>query len=252
MLDVRNVSAGYGKDNVLDAVSLRAHAGEITTVIGKNGCGKSTLLKTIAGIVRPLSGEVTVDGADMLHLSSVERARCIAYLAQGRGAPEITVGRMVLHGRFPHLGYPRRYTKADHAIAQEVMKTVGIDHLTHLPLRQLSGGMRQKVYIAMALAQQTPVVLMDEPTTYLDIAQQMNFGVMAQELAAQGKAVLLVLHDLLLALRISHRIVVMDGGRVLFSGTPRETMDSGILQQLYGVEVASLETEQGQRLYYNY
>ena len=251
MLEIRNLSAGYGHGDVIAEVSFTARRGEITTIIGKNGCGKTTLFKAATGMLPHRSGDVLVDGVSIAELSTAKRAQLMSYLAQGRGAPEITVGRMVLHGRFSHLGYPRRYSKKDYAIAAEMMEQMGLTELAYTPMSQLSGGMRQKVYIAMALAQQTPVVLMDEPTTYLDIAQQLSFGDMVGDLAQQGKAVLLVLHDLLFALRISHRIVVMDGGRVVACGTPEEIMASGVLERLYGVVVKSVETEQGTRLYYD-
>lgn len=251
MLELRNLSAGYGHGEVISNVSFTANGGEITTIIGKNGCGKTTLLKAATGMLPHGGGDVLVDGVSVLELPTAKRAQLMSYLAQGRGAPEITVGRMVLHGRFSHLGYPRRYSKKDYAIAAEVMEKMGLADLAHVPMSQLSGGMRQKVYIAMALAQHTPVVLMDEPTTYLDIAQQLNFGDMVADLARQGKAVVLVLHDLLFALRISHRIVVMESGRVVACGTPQEIMASGVLERLYGVVVKSVETEQGTRLYYD-
>lgn len=252
MLEVQNLCAGYGEKQVLRDISVTAAAGEITTVIGPNGCGKTTLLKSVAGLLRHTSGQVLVSGEPVLALSSVERARRMAYLAQGRGVPDITVGRMILHGRFSHLHYPRHYSKADHEIAASVMASMGLTELAHLPMGELSGGMRQKVYIAMALAQQTPVILMDEPTTYLDIAQQRAFGEMMQELAAQGKALLLVLHDLLLALRISHKIVVLSGGTVRFCGTPQELMASPVLGEVYGVEIKSVQTPQGERLFYDF
>jgi iron complex transport system ATP-binding protein len=137
-------------------------------------------------------------------------------------------------------------------IAASVMASMGLTELAHLPMGELSGGMRQKVYIAMALAQQTPVILMDEPTTYLDIAQQRAFGEMMQQLASQGKALLLVLHDLLLALRISHKIVVLSGGRVRFCGTPQELMASPVLEEVYGVEIKSVQTQRGERLFYDF
>lgn len=251
MLEIRNLSAGYGHGEVISNVSFTVNSGEITTIIGKNGCGKTTLLKASTGMLPHRSGDVLVDGVSVLGLPTAKRAQLMSYLAQGRGAPEITVGRMVLHGRFAHLDYPRRYSKKDYAIAAEVMAQMGLTELAHTPMSQLSGGMRQKVYIAMALAQQTPVVLMDEPTTYLDIAQQLNFGDMVTDLAQQGKAVLLVLHDLLFALRISQRIVVMEEGKVAACGTPREIMEKGILERLYGVVIKSVETEQGTRLYYD-
>ena len=136
-------------------------------------------------------------------MSRAELARGAAYLPQGKNVPDISAGRMVLHGRFPYLEYPRRYGPRDYAIAGEAMGQLGIEELAARPMAQLSGGMRQKVYIAMALAQQAPVIIMDEPTTYLDIGQQLRFGEMVRKLSEEGKTVLLVLHDILLALKLS-------------------------------------------------
>ena len=148
-----------------------------------------------------MDGRIIVDGADLEHLSLKDRARKMAYLAQFRTVPNITVERMVLHGRFPHLGYPRRCRPEDHACAERAMERAGVRELAHRPLPELSGGQRQRVYLAMALAQDAPYVLFDEPTTYLDVGRQLDVMATAHELARQGKSVILVIHDLCLALR---------------------------------------------------
>lgn len=251
MIEIKNLSAGYGKAVILHNISLTAGANEITTIIGNNGCGKSTLLKTIAGILPVSGGEILIGGKSILALTLKERAQQTAYLPQGKNTPDITAGRMVLHGRFPYLSYPRKYKKADFDIAYAAMEKMGIEDLADRPMAELSGGTRQKVYIAMALAQCSPVILMDEPTSYLDIGQQMKFIGIAKELAQSGKTVILVLHDLLCALKISDWICVMEDGKILMQSTPKEILDSGIIQKLYGVEVRTLHTPEGLQYYYH-
>jgi iron complex transport system ATP-binding protein len=159
-------------------------------------------------------------------------------------------GRLVLHGRFPYLRYPRHYTQEDHAAAREAMAQLGIEDLASAPMETLSGGTRQKVYIAMALAQQTPVILMDEPTAYLDMGQQIRFAQTARELARRGKTVVLVLHDIPLALRLSDHLAVLQEGSLLDSGTPAQILESGVLSRLYGVELCPVAGEDPVQYYY--
>ena len=158
--------------------------------------------------------------------------------------------RMVLHGRFPYLDYPRRYRERDYALAWEAMEQMDIGQIAQRHMAELSGGMRQKVYIAMALAQQAPVIVMDEPTTYLDIGQQFRFGEMARRLSREGKTLVLVLHDILLALKISDQIAALKEGKVLCRGTPEEILEAGVTRELYGVGVKPVETETGVQYYY--
>ncbi|MBQ3062787.1 MAG: ABC transporter ATP-binding protein [Clostridia bacterium] len=251
MIKLHNVCAGYGGREVLHGVDLEAEKGQVTTIIGVNGCGKSTLLKTIMGFVPISGGDITVDGRSIKNMTEQELAREIAYLSQGKNVPDISAGRMVLHGRFPYLSYPRKYRRSDYEAAAEAMSQMGISDLSDRMMTELSGGMRQKVYIAMALAQQSPVILMDEPTTYLDIGQQLRFASTARELADSGKTVILVLHDILLALKISDRIAAVKEGRVVRCGTPREILDSGITQELYGVKIGVVNEGGAEQYYYN-
>ena len=174
MIELNHISAGYGKQTVLKDVSAILEKGKLTSIIGVNGCGKSTLLKTILGIVPIRNGDVAIDGASLKGMDRNDISRRIAYLSQGKRTPDMTVEQLVLHGRFPHLNYPRRYTKHDYEIAIDAMKQMGIAQHADKSLHTLSGGMRQNTYIAMALAQGTDYVLLDEPTTYLDIAHQLE------------------------------------------------------------------------------
>lgn len=236
MLKLQHLSAGYGEKTILHDISITFPAGTVTAVVGPNGCGKSTLLKTIAGLLHPASGEI---------LAEEPRAQHIAYLPQSRRLPEMTAGRLVLHGRFPWLGWPRRYREEDYAIAQKAMERLGVAGFADAPLAELSGGTRQKCYLAMALAQEAPTILLDEPTSFLDIAHQLRLMELCRELAGEGRAIVLVLHDLPLALQYADRVAVMDAGRLLALGMPEEIMSTNILQATFGVQIFRVETPRG-------
>ena len=249
MLEIQNLTAGYGGEPVLKDVSLTIPRGKVTVIAGPNGCGKSTLLKAVAGIL-PAEGKVLLGGQELQDLSSRERAQRIAYLPQNRQIPEITAGRLVLHGRFPYLSYPRRYRRSDEEIARKAMETLGIWDLADRNLNALSGGQRQKVYIAMALAQDTPVVLLDEPNTFLDISHQKQMMDLAGQLASAGKSVVMVLHDLPLAMEYADVLAVLSRGGVLTWGTPEEVCRSGKLREAFGVEIKKMQTPDGEKYYF--
>ena len=165
MIEVRNVSSGYeGKYIVCDA-GMTFEQGKITVLVGPNGCGKSTLLKTIVGIVPYTKGDIFIKGSSTKKMSPKQLAKKIAYLAQNKKAPDISVMKMVLHGRFAHLGYPRRYSTKDIQIAKNAICWAGLEEKSEMLVSKLSGGMQQKVYLAMAIAQDAAAILMDEPTT---------------------------------------------------------------------------------------
>ncbi len=250
MIEMKNVAAGYGKNQVLHGVNLRAKQGKITTLIGSNGSGKSTLLHTMLKVIPLMDGDIMVDGMSIKSMAQPDLARKIAYLPQGKNVPDISAGRLVLHGRFPYLSYPRKYKKQDFHIAEEAMEKLGISNFKDKQMAELSGGMRQKVYIAMALAQQAPAIVMDEPTTYLDIGQQLKIAGMIKGLSQDGKTVILVLHDILLALKISDWIAVMWNGKIVEEGTPGEILDSCVIPRIYGVDVKEARTDFGVQYFY--
>lgn len=251
MIEIENIFAGYGKCEVLHGVSLSLPAGTITTLIGANGSGKSTLLKALLGLIPIAGGDIRVGGTSVKGFSRAELAKKIAYLPQGKAVPDITAGRMVLHGRFPYLSYPRKYRAQDIAIAREAMEQMGISQLSEKPMAQLSGGMRQKVYIAMALAQQAPVIVMDEPTTYLDVGQQIKFAGMVKQLSMGGKTLLLVLHDLPLAFKLSDRIAALSDGKLECCGIAQEMLCCGVVKELCGAALKSVETAAGMQYFYD-
>lgn len=243
MIELKNIVAGYGKKDVLSGVNAVFEKGSLTSIVGKNGCGKSTLLKTVINILPARGGEIQIDGDAVLTLSRKEIARRVAYLSQGRNVPEMTVEQMVLHGRFPHLKYPRRYTGQDTDAARKSMELVGIAEYAIQPIHTLSGGMRQNVYIAMALTQDTDYILLDEPTTYLDIGNQLELMGVLRGLADSGKGIVTVMHDLPMAFNFSDKVIVIDGGQTAEEGRPEDVKKSGIIEEVFGVGIEYDERE---------
>ena len=247
MLEIKNVTAGYGKQTVLNGITAAFEKGKLTSIIGVNGCGKSTLLKVMLGILPITDGIVEIDGRELSSLKRNEIAQQVAYLSQGKNTPDMTVMQMVLHGRFPYLSYPRRYTSRDREIAYSAMEQVGIADFAEKPLFMLSGGMRQNAYIAMALAQDTDYILLDEPTTYLDIAHQLELMRILRKLADSGKGIVTVMHDLPLAFDFSDRLAVMNNGMISIQATPSEISESHIVEDIFGVKIK--QVQKGKYLY---
>lgn len=249
MIQVRNLSAGYYGKTIVKNISMDFKPGEVLVLLGPNGSGKTTLLKAALGLIPPMDGEVLYDGVDMKQLSRKQIAQKAALLTQSRNTPSIQSLRMVLHGRFPYLSYPRRYSEQDKAIAHEAMEIAGSSAYEKKNVNELSGGQRQSVYLAMALAQDTQTVFMDEPTTYLDISHQLHVMQTARDLAKKGKAVVLVLHDLSLALSGADRVAVFSEGVLRCCDAPEKIYESGVLDEVFGVEVHSAETPHGRQYY---
>lgn len=249
MIEVKNLCAGYRGEDVLRGVTLAFRPGEVLALLGPNGCGKSTLLKAALGMIDKAGGEVLLNGVPLEKLSRREIAQSAAFLTQSRNTPVISALRMVLHGRFPYLSYPRRYGKADVAIARSALARVGAAQHEDRNVGELSGGQRQGVYLAMALAQQTQTIFMDEPTTYLDIAHQLALMETAHALAREGRAVVLVLHDIPLALRTADRIAVMQDGCVAACGTPEEIKASRVIDRVFHVALHAADTPHGRQYY---
>lgn len=250
MLELKDLCVSYGRHTVLDGVSASFEKGCLTSIIGTNGCGKSTLLKSVLNIVPARSGEITVDGESIFVLRRTDIAKKISYLPQGRSTPDMTVTQMVLHGRFPHLSYPRRYTARDREIAAAAIERVGLSDCADRPLCTLSGGMRQTAYVAMALAQDTDYILLDEPTTYLDVSHQLSLMKTLRELSDAGKGIVVVMHDLPMAFEFSDRVAVMGQGKVILEGSPLDVCGSYAIKEEFGVGVGYHSEEK--KFFYRY
>lgn len=245
MIEIYNICAGYGEKEILHNISLSFEKGKIYALIGPNGCGKSTLLKTLIRMNPHTKGTILVSSKEITEYKSNELAKKIAYVSQGKHTPDISVLRMVLHGRFAYLNYPRRYRKEDYELARKALEWAGLSELEDENMSHLSGGMQQKVYIAMALAQDADTILMDEPTTYLDISYQLRLMEMARQLAKQGKCVVMVLHDLSQALQIADEVILMKEGRILDVGTPENIYENGKIPEVFEIELERIETRNG-------
>ncbi len=251
LLSAENLCAGYRGREILHDVTVGFEKGKITVIAGKNGCGKSTLLKALIRLIPKVEGSILADGVPVEELSSAALARRVSYLPQNKPIPDLTVMTMVLHGRFAHLGYPRHYTGKDIAAAQEALRMTELTEYADEYIPRLSGGTQQRVFLAMALAQSAPVILMDEPTSFMDLSHQIKFMKLCRQLADQGKAVVMVLHDLPAALKYADEIVLMSEGRIVSSGNPRELFESGMLNQVFGICLERMDTPNGTIYYEN-
>ena len=237
MLEVKNLCAGYGGENILHSLNFNLESGKLISVVGINGSGKSTFLKSVSGILTPVSGEVIIDAVSAKELKSAELSKKLAHLPQGRDLPDMTVEQMVIHGRFPYLSYPRRYSSEDYTIAKNAMEKMGVYSLCKRRLSSLSGGMRQKVYIAMALCQDTDYIFLDEPTTYLDISHQLETMKILRSLADEGKGLVTVMHDLVLAFTFSHEVAVLHNGTIIACDSPKALCQTDVIKEVFDIEL---------------
>ncbi|MEU0688066.1 ABC transporter ATP-binding protein [Streptomyces uncialis] len=237
-LEARGVSAGYGTSLIIEELSLGIADGRITALVGPNACGKSTLLKSIARLLPLAAGSVLLDGADIHRMPTREVARGLGILPQSPIAPEsITVGDLVWRGRHPHQRFGHRRTAADEIVIARALTATGTAELIDRPVEELSGGQRQRVWIALALAQDTPTLLLDEPTTYLDVAHQIEVMDLLADLNARtGKTIVLVSHDLNQAALYASVIVAMRDGRIVRQGTPEEVLTEETVAEVFGLD----------------
>ena len=229
-LDVRALTARYPGRPVVEEA-------EFAAIVGLNGCGKSTLLRTIARLHRPESGTVRSDGADIWGLSRRQAARRIALLPQSPRAPEaVTVAGLVRYGRHPHQGLLRQWSREGERAVREAPEATGTAPLADERLDRLSGGRRRRCRLAMVLAQHTPVVLLDEPTSALDLGHVVDVLELVREVAATGRTVVMVQHDLAAAARYADTVIAMKSGRIIARGAPRDTVDEVLVKELYAVD----------------
>lgn len=242
MIRADAVYAGYNGRVILENVSFSVGEGEIVGLIGPNGAGKSTLLKTLRGILPMLSGSAALMGDDINTLDAKEFARRAAYLQQRVEMTfDYTARDIVLSGRYPYLSWWSQEREHDLAIAEACMAYTGVSDLADSPLHAMSGGQRQRVLLAKVLAQQTPVLFLDEPATGLDIIYQEEIFRFCRELSAAGKTVLLVAHELSLAARFCSRLLLIGRGTLLADGAPKDVLTDALLSQAYGAPVRVVE-----------
>jgi iron complex transport system ATP-binding protein len=237
MLKTKQLSVSYGKETIIHNLDLDIPEGKITALIGPNGSGKSTLLKTLCRINKQFEGSLTVYGKSINDYADKELSRYISLLPQVLTTPEdITVRRLVEYGRSPYLSYWGRLTADDHLKVDQAIAETQIDELVDKKVDTLSGGQRQRVWIAMVLAQDTPIVMLDEPTTYLDLSHQVELMKLIQKLNAAGKTVIVVLHDLNQACRYCDHLVVLKKGQVTNRGSPEDIFTQSLLKQVFDLE----------------
>ena len=237
-----DVDAGYGRRGVLEGVTVAPPPGRITAIVGPNACGKSTLLRTFARLLAPVAGTVSLDGRPVTAGRHSDFARRVALLAQEGGAPAgMTVGELVALGRYPYQRWYRQWSRADQQAVERAIQAAGVADLAGRPVETLSGGQRQRVRLAMALAQEAEVLLLDEPTTFLDIAHQVEVLDLVWELNRQeGRTVVMVLHDLVQACRYADYLVAMRDGRIAAAGPPEEVAGPELIRDVFGVETCGV------------
>lgn len=237
-LRAEGLRLGYGQRIICEDLSVSIPNGRFTAIVGPNGCGKSTLLRSLCRLLAPLAGQVTLDGKDIHHLPTRRLARQMGLLPQSSQAPAgITVVDLVARGRYPHQGLFRQWSDEDATAVGRAMAATGITSLADQEVDQLSGGQRQRVWVAMVLAQQTPLLLLDEPTTFLDIAHQIDLLELFRTLnRTAGHTLVAVLHDLNQACRYADHLIVMAGGAVVAEGDPAALMTVDLVAEVFGLD----------------
>lgn len=232
-----NLTLGYGKKTVAQDLNVSIPDGHFTAIIGPNGCGKSTLLRTLSRLMTPLAGSVYLDGEQIQRYASKEVARRIGLLAQNATTPgDITVQELVARGRYPHQPLFTRWRKEDEAAVTRAMQATGITDLAGQSVDTLSGGQRQRAWIAMVLAQETAIMLLDEPTTWLDISHQIDLLELLSELnRTQGYTLAAVLHDLNQACRYATHLIALRDGKIVAEGAPKAIVTPDLIEQIYGM-----------------
>lgn len=236
-LAAEHINAGYNHKTILSDISVTIPKNKISVILGANGCGKSTLLKTFARLLTPQNGQIVLDGKAVSEISSRQMAKTLGLLPQSPVAPDgIRVIDLVSRGRFPYRQFLKSMTKEDFAAVEEAMEIMGIKELADRSVDELSGGQRQRVWIALALAQQTDILLLDEPTTFLDISYQIEILDMLVDLNQRRKTTIaMVLHDINLSARYADYLFAMKNGKLVAEGTPDEIITPELMEEVYGL-----------------
>lgn len=242
-LAAESLTLAYGERLVVDALDLAVPPGAVTAIVGANGCGKSTLLRALARLLPVRSGRVVLDGADIRSRPSKEVARTLGLLPQSPVAPEgIAVADLVGRGRHPHQRALARWSAKDYAVVADALAATGTADLADRAVDELSGGQRQRVWIAMALAQETDILLLDEPTTFLDVAHQVEVLDLLRDLNHdRGTTIVMVLHDMNMAARYADHLVALSGGRIVAAGEPAAVLTSEMIREVFDLDCRVIE-----------
>jgi iron complex transport system ATP-binding protein len=237
VLRAENLSLSYDATPVVSGLSVEIPAGKITVIVGANACGKSTLLRGLARLLAPKQGTVYLDDVDLARLSGRNLATKLGMLPQQPVAPDgITVSDLVGRGRHPHQRWFRQWSEEDERVVTAALEATGVADLADRSLDELSGGQRQRVWIALALAQDAETMLLDEPTTFLDLAHQLEILDLVHDLNRdRGKTMVLVLHDLNLAARYAHHLIAVKQGKVVAAGNPSEVVTAAVVEDVFGL-----------------
>jgi iron complex transport system ATP-binding protein len=237
-IETEKLTLSYGDSIIINELDIQIPKGEITVFIGGNGCGKSTLLRSIARLLKPRDGSILLEGEAIAKLSTKEVARKMAILPQAPTAPEgLTVLQLVKQGRYPYQTWLKQWSEEDEKSVENALKATGIDHLKDRTVDSLSGGQRQRAWIAMTLAQDTDIILLDEPTTYLDMTHQIEILDLLYELNEnEGRTIVMVLHDLNLACRYAHNIVAIKDQKIFNQGKPETVINCGLVKHVFGMD----------------
>lgn len=238
MINIQNLSLTYdSKAIIVYELNLKIQLGTVTALVGANGCGKSTLLRGISRLLKPMDGNVILNGQNIHRMKAKSLAKQLGILPQSPTAPEgLTVHELVAQGRYPHQSWLQQWSQEDEHVVEEALTITNLTAFADRPVDTLSGGQRQRAWIAMALAQQTDILLLDEPTTYLDMAYQIDVLDLLADLNEKGRTVILVLHDLNQAARYADSIVALRGGQIAIQGTPQDVMTPDNIQEVFGLK----------------
>jgi iron complex transport system ATP-binding protein len=236
-ISTETLSLGYGETVIIDELDVAIPKGEITVLIGSNGCGKSTLLRSLARLMKPRGGSVLLEGKAIAKLPTKEVARELAILPQSPSAPEgLTVHQLVKQGRYPYQSWLKQWSKEDEDAVAKALKATKLEEMADRPVDSLSGGQRQRAWIAMTLAQDTDIILLDEPTTYLDMTHQIEILDLLFELNEKEKrTIVMVLHDLNLACRYAHYLVAIKDKQIYAEGRPEEVITCELVQNVFAM-----------------
>ena len=238
LFEAKEIVTGYEKKIIIDGIDITIPSNKISVIIGANGCGKSTLLKTLSRLIKPVSGDILIDGKKITSMPSKKLAQKLGLLPQSPVVPEgITVLDLVSRGRFPYQSFLKSMDKADFQAIEESLEIMGITEIANRSVDELSGGQRQRVWIAMALAQQTDILLLDEPTTFLDIAYQVEILDLLTDLnRKRGTTIVMVLHDINLSARYADYIFAIHQGKLINQGAPSEIITSELIGTVFGLD----------------